>query len=136
MKIVFCSCGFARRYTEYGFFEPKDPFETFADWDQWQRELIRSREFPHEGKLLFSDDSLELKLIHPDHSEEVLAVGALRQFEDCLECGGNSFSLSEITNMALVQTHLMLFSCSGSYYQIRSSTGVNLRKYLEIWKER
>ena len=132
---VFCSCGFERNYTEYGFFEPKDPFETIADWDQWQRELLRSREFPHESKLLFSDDGLELKLIHPDHSEEVLAVGALRQFEDRLECVGNSFSLSEITNMALVQTHLMLFSCSGSYYQIRSSTGVNLRKYLEIWKE-
>ena len=34
---VFCPCGFERRYTEYGFFEPREPFETLADWDLWQR---------------------------------------------------------------------------------------------------
>ena len=132
---VFCPCGFERRYTEYGFFEPREPFETLADWDLWQRELLRARDFAHEGDLLFQDEGLELKRIQSDHREELLALGTLRQFEDRLECEGQRFPLPEIRSMAMVQTHLLLFSSGGNYYQLRSSTGVNLRKYLEIWQE-
>ena len=132
---VFCPCGFERRYTEYGFFEPMEPFETLTDWDLWQRELLRARDFAHEGDLLFQDVGLELKRIQSDHREELLALGTLRQFEDRLECEGQRFPLPEIRSMAMVQTHLLLFSSGGNYYQLRSSTGVNLRKYLEIWKE-
>ena len=132
---VFCPCGFERRYTEYGFYEPREPFETLSDWDLWQRELLRARDFAHEGDLLFQDDGLELKRIQSDHREELLALGTLRQFEDRLECADWRFPLPEIRSMAMVQTHLLLFSSGGNYYQLRSSTGVNLRKYLEIWKE-
>ena len=132
---VFCPCGFERRYTEYGFFEPREPFETLADWDLWQRELLRARDFAHEGDLLFQDEGLELKRIHTDHREELLTLGTLRQFEDRLVCEGQRFPLPEIRSMAMVQAHLLLFSSGGNYYQLRSSTGVNLRKYLEIWKE-
>ena len=132
---VFCPCGFERRYTEYGFFEPREPFETLADWDLWQRELLRARDFAHEGDLLFQDEGLELKRVQSDHREELLTLGTLRQFEDRLECEGQRFPLPEIRSMAMVQAHLLLFSSGGNYYQLRSSTGVNLRKYLEIWKE-
>lgn len=132
---IFCSCGFERVYTEYCFFAPEEPFETLADWDAWQRELLHSRAFPHEGGLLFQDEGLELKRVHTDHREDVLALGTLRQFEDRLECADQRFPLSEISNMAMVQAHLLLFSCDGAYYQLRASGGVNLRKYLEIWKE-
>ena len=132
---VFCPCGFERRYTEYGFFEPREPFETLADWDPWPRELLRARDFAHEGDLLFQDEGLELKRIQSDHREELLALGTVRQFEDRLECADWRFPLPEIRSMAMVQAHLLLFSSGGNYYQLRSSTGVNLRKYLEIWKE-
>jgi len=132
---IFCSCGFERVYTEYCFFAPEEPFETLADWDAWQRELLHSRAFPHEGGLLFQDDGLELKRLHPDHSEDLLARGMLRQFEGRLECADHCFALPEISNMAMVQAHLLLFSCKGEYYQLRASGEVNLRKYLEIWKE-
>ena len=132
---VFCPCGFERRYTEYGFFEPREPFETLADWDLWQRELLRARDFAHEGDLLFQDEGLELKRIQSDHREELLALGTVRQFAARLARAGWRFPLPEIRRMALVQAHLLLFSSGGNYYQLRSSTGVNLRKYLEIWKE-
>ena len=132
---VFCPCGFERRYTEYGFFEPREPFETLADWDLWQRELLRARDFAHEGDLLFQDEGLELKRVQSDHREELLALGTLRQFEGRIECADWRFPLPEIRSMAMVQAHLLLFSSGGNYYQLRSSTGVNLRKYLEIWKE-
>ena len=132
---ISCSCGFERTYTEYGFFDPKEPFETLADWSLWQKELLHSGEFAHDGELLFEDGGLELKRVHPDHSEEVLAVGALRQYDDRLECGDQRFFMTEISSMAMVQTHLLLFTCKDAYYELRSSAGVNLRKYLDIWKE-
>ena len=132
---VSCPCGFERAYTEYGFFAPNEPFETLADWDAWQRELLHGRAFEHEGELLFQDEGLELKRIDTDHGEDVLARGTLRQFEGRLECGDHCFFLTEISSMAMVQAHLLLFTCKGEYYQLRSSGGVNLRKYLEIWKE-
>ena len=132
---IFCPCGFERTYTEYGFFAPEEPFASIADWDRWQSELLQSRAFEHEGDLLFQDEDVELRRVHADHSEDLLGRGTLRQYEDRLECAGLRFPLAEISNMAMVQAHLLLFSCGGDYYQLRASGGVNLRKYLEIWKE-
>ncbi len=133
---VCCPCGFERCYTETGFFEPEEPFEMLADWDDWQRELLRSRAFPHDGSLLFSDGEMELAQIRPDHSEQVLCVGELRQYEDVLECCGRRFPLAEIRDLAMVQSHLLLFSFQDEYYQLRTRTGANLRKYLDVWKEK
>ena len=133
---IFCRCGFKRRYTETGFFEPADPFETIAEWDRWQRELLRSRSFPHEGDLLFSDSGIELSIVQQGHAEKLLGVGELCQYDDRLTLCGKEFALKEISNMALVQAHLLLFSRNGEYYQIRTRAESNLRKYLEIWKEK
>ena len=36
--------------------------------------------------------------------------------------------------MAMTRTHILLFSSKGEYYELSSEKGVNLRKYLEIWK--
>ena len=44
--------------------------------------------------------------------------------------------LAEISSMAMVQANLLLFSYRDEYYQIRSGKGANLRKYLELWKEK
>lgn len=131
---IFCACGFSRRYAETGFFEPDEPFETLAAWDDWQRELLRTRGFVHKGEALFSDGEIELSRIRPDHSEETLTRGVLRQYEDRLVCGEWSFPLAQIESMAMVQAHLLLLSAHGEYYQLRATGGTNLRKYLEIWK--
>lgn len=133
---VFCSCGFSCSYTEFGFFDPAKPFETLAEWDHWQRDLLHSRNFKHQSSMLFSDDQIELTQILSDHSEKRLAVAELRQYEDCLECGEWRFPLTEMRDMALVQTYLLLFSFHDEYYQLRTRSGANLRKYLEIWKEK
>ena len=133
---VLCSCGFESRYTETGFFAPETPFADIAAWDRWQRELLRSRDFVHEGEALFSDGGMELLCIGTDHSERPLGVGTLRQYEDSLVFEGRRFPLGEIDSMALVQTHLLLLSFHGDYYQLRTRAGANLRKYLEVWKER
>ena len=97
--------------------------------------LFRHYAFPPAADCLFSDEEIALSQVFPDHRETPLLTGRLQQREDALLCGDRCFPLSEIENMALVQAHLLLLSIHGEYYQLRARGAVNLRKYLEIWKE-
>ena len=133
---ITCDCGLSLRWTPTGFFEPSEPFPTIAEWDDWERERLKKRDFVHEGDLLFRDGEVQLTKIGSGHAEEKLPGGELLLYEDRLVCGGRCFPLGEITNMAPVQTFLLLLSIGGEYYEIRSENGVNLRKYTEIWKEK
>ncbi len=132
---IFCCCGFSLQYTAEGFFSPAEPFETIADWESWQREALRTRNFPTQGEGLFSDRDMLLTKIGSGHEEAELGRGTLIQYEDRLCCAGHDFSLSEIRSMAPVQSYLLLFSYRDEYYQLRSDSGANLRKYMEIWRE-
>ena len=132
---IYCGCGFSLRYTEEGFFSPAEPFETVADWEDWQRETLRRRDFPKQGEALFSDGDMLLTKIGSGHEETELGRGELIQYEDRLCCAGFDFPLSEIRSMAPVQSYLLLFSYRDEYYQLRSDSGANLRKYMEIWHE-
>ena len=106
-----------------------------ADWEDWQRDALRRRDFVRTGDELFSDGELTLTEITDGHREELIARGTLRQFADRLCFGELVFPLSEIRSMAPVQAYLLLFSFHDRYFQIRSDQGANLRKYLEIWEE-
>ncbi|MBQ5977808.1 MAG: 1-acyl-sn-glycerol-3-phosphate acyltransferase [Oscillospiraceae bacterium] len=132
---LFCSCGLSLRYEETGFFEPAEPFATIADWDAWQRSALKSMDKP-AGDLLFSDTDMTLSRISAGHKEETLGSSELRQYADRLCCGDYTFMLAEISSMAMVQANLLLLSYREKYYQIRSEKGANLRKYLELWKEK
>ena len=133
---IFCACGFERQYLETGFFSPAEPFARIDQWDQWQKALVKERGFSHAGELLFWDDGIELSRIQADHSEQSLLTGKLEQYENRLVCGDFVFPLEEIQTMAEVQTHLLLVHIQGEYYQLRTRTGANLKKYLDIWKEK
>ena len=130
---VFCDCGFSVRYTETGFFEPETPFATIADWEVWQKEKLLALDFPHDA-LLFSDSDIRLTKVSVDHGEEVLGTAELLQYGDSLRCAGREFLMDEISSMAAVQTHLLLLSYRGEYFELRSEHGANLRKYCELWK--
>lgn len=132
---IFCSCGLDLRYTETGFFEPTEPFETIHDWDLWQKEALKSldRSGPEP---LFADGDMLLSRIGAGHEEETLGRGELLQYGDRLRCAGHEFVLPEISSMAMVQANLLLMSYRGAYYQIQAQAPVNLRKYLEFWKEK
>ena len=135
---VFCSCGLDLEYTETGFFHPSEPFATLAEWDDWQLGKLHSREFLRRGPdgPLFSDGGVTLSELSAGHGERLLSGGVLLQYEDRIECAGYRFPLLTIGNMAMVLTDRLLFSSEGNYYEIRSPAGANLRKYLEIWKEK
>ncbi len=134
---IFCGCGLDLEYTETGFFSPDRPFATIADWDDWQRRTLCSRQFTHPpaGEPLFSDDAVSLSRLHPDHGETPLGEGRLEQYEDRLECAGYRFPLAQVSSLAMVLTNRMLLTVNGEYYELLSRNGANLRKYLEIWED-
>ena len=126
---ITCSCGLRMSYGEEGFLEPGEPFETVAEWDAWQRETLRTMDFP-TGESVFSDDGATLRRIGSAHGEEELARGALVQYPDELVCGEQRFALAEISNMAMVKANILLFSVGDEYYEIRADHELCLRKYL------
>ena len=102
------------------------PFTGLPEWDRWQQRALRklmkegrlSGQFPGKGVLTTLPKgpkkpvrySLDLK-----HSSLVL--------------DGTGLPLSEITDMAMVKTNRLLFTHNGTYYELRSKTGV-FRPYL------
>ena len=135
---IFCSCGLDLEYLETGFYRPDQPFSEIAEWDAWQKEALRSRDFTREGPdgLLFSDGGVSLYRVGAGHQEELLGSGVLQQYEDRLECAGFRFPLKDISNMAEVLAARLLLSARGEYYEIRSKTDLCFRKYLEVWREK
>ncbi len=128
-----CTCGYETRFSSNGLFDPGTPFANLAEWEDWQKSALRSLEF-EQADSLFSDGNVIFTEIGPDHTETQLDQGTLIQYPDRLEIGKYSFSLSEIDDMAMTRTHILLFSSGGRYYQLSADKGINFRKYLEIHK--
>ena len=146
---IFCRCGFRAKLLNTGFIEPVSPavehpqydFTTLPGWDGWQREELekRIRRIPADESLegFFEDGPVKLSRVVGGHQEMVISEGDLSLgFLDgkaVLTVGGYSFVLKEITNMGLVLSGRILFSYGEEYYQI-STKGINIRKYLLVWK--
>ena len=132
---LFCECGLSVRYGADGFFDPPEPFETVADWEDWQQVKLRSWQ-GKPGEILFSDEHVALSRIGSGHVGESLVEGSLVLYPDHLRLGEYRFPFEMIHNMAMVQKRLLLFSFEEQYYELRSQTGANLRKYLSWWQNR
>ena len=134
--LLRCPCGMTARLTETGFFDESSPFRTVAEWDRFQIEKTAERVFVHEGLPFFSDENITLSEILAKHRSRRLTNGELRQYPDRLAIGAEEFALSEITAMAAVQAHLLLFSCHGRYFELRAKHAANLYKYLIFYQTR
>ena len=132
---VVCTCGMKVIYTEYGSFDPPEPFENFLQWDRWQTERLRTGKFRH-GEELFSDKDLTLRRIESGHKERVVCSGRLVQYKDAFDIAGRRFEMSDISNMAMVKNNILLFSVNKDYYEIRADEPCCLRKYLLMWKNK
>lgn len=129
---VFCACGFSRRYTEFGCFDPPEPFETVAGWDRWQKERLAAGDFAHDANdALFSDGGVTLTRLWSDHRTEALGKGRLEQVPDRLRCAGRDFPLDAIDSMALVRNHILLLHDREGYYELRGPDDVCMKKYLD-----
>ncbi|MBO5497630.1 MAG: 1-acyl-sn-glycerol-3-phosphate acyltransferase [Oscillospiraceae bacterium] len=130
---VTCPCGLNLQYTEEGFFEPKEPFDTLAEWDRWQTEALRDMSFP-AGEPVFSDATVRGRQLGQDHGEKDLGSDTLVQEPDALCWGSLRFPLEDIRSMAMVKANILLLTVGDSYYEFRTGKACCLRKYLSFWQ--
>lgn len=128
------ACGFMRRYTETGAFEPAEPFANPGEWDRWQREKAKSLR-PDENGLLFSDSDMLLREVLPKHRTKRIGSGTLELRGSELHICGETFPLEEIAEMSVYGAKTLVFTCGEHYYEIKSKFTRCVRKYLDHWKE-
>ncbi len=130
-----CSCGFSVKFTPMGTFKPSVPFEDLAQWEDWQADALRKREFQH-GKALLFDTGVTLTEVTTTHEEMVVGRGAMELYEDKLVVAGLELPLDEITDMSVTRTRLLMLSFRNKYYEICAEKNANVRKYYEIWAQK
>ena len=131
---VSCSCGWNVQYTEEGFLQPAQPFETLREWNLWQREKFESMSFA-PGELMFSDEGMEFKEIDADHGEKVFGAVTLRQYPEGIECGEHRFEYADIGYMSMVKRNILLFTVGDRYFELRTKEKKCIRKYLFAWEK-
>ena len=137
---IGCSCGFKMRMLDTGFFEDGSPFETVADWEEYDRKKLAERmdEMRRAAgeDVVFTDDAVVLHRIEEGHSDEEAARGRLTlsfvNEKFTLRIGEYSFDLNDISNMTMVLASRIVFSDSSGYYELLSDkkSRTNLRKYV------
>lgn len=144
-----CTCGLSLRYNAYGFFESMTSedaqFKTILEWDKWQSSHIQNnadyyRNFPTD-KPIITDAEQFLYQFEAGSSTKFIGSGSLILYRDRLVLKdrnsgeSNTFPLSEITDMALIQQTLMTFTVGGkNYYEVKSRHPRSGLKYLMLCK--
>lgn len=131
-KFLSCSCDARWEYTEFGTFSPEEPFANIAQWDIWQKQWLSRH--AESGALTLQDPDVTMFQLSDDHSQAVIARGDLTLENGILRCGDQSIALSEIDDMALVQSRTMLICAGSRYYQLKSDKPRCLRKYHAAWR--
>ncbi|MBQ6500779.1 MAG: 1-acyl-sn-glycerol-3-phosphate acyltransferase [Mogibacterium sp.] len=137
---IGCSCGLKIRMDDTGFFDPKEPFETVADWEEFDRTKLAER-LKEMGRAagedtVFTDGEVVLHRIGDGHSDEEAARGLLTLSHSgesfMLKIGDCSFDLRNISNMTMVLANRIVFSDETGYYELLSNkkSRTNLRKYV------
>ena len=137
---IGCSCGLKIRMDDTGFLDPAEPFETVADWEEYDRVKLAERldgiERAAGEDTVFTDDEVVLHRIKDGHSDEEAARGKLTlRFTGekfILNIGDCSFDMRNISNMTMVLAGRIVFSGETGYYELLSDkkNRTNLRKYV------
>ena len=137
---ISCSCGLKIRMDDTGFLDPPEPFETVADWEEYDRKKLAER-LDETGRAagedtVFADDEVALHRIGDGHSDEEAARGKLTLSftgeKFILNIGDFSFDMENISNMTMVLAGRIVFSDATGYYELlaKKGCGINLRKYV------
>lgn len=129
---VLCECGLDVKFTEYGLFEPAEPFENMHQWEVWQQEILKAGGYVREGSKL-SDEGLVLTEVTQAHGEREAASGTLEFLPDRLKIADAEFPFGEISSMALLQRRKLVFTHNDRYYELRREKPLCMRKYLACW---
>ena len=127
-----CSCGQQWAFTEFGHFAPAQPFENIAQWDAWQKTEL-ARQYA-DGELTLEDENITAFRLEADHQQTKLPAATLTLQKNVLRCGQLQWELTQIDDLALVQSRNLLLSAGSDYYQLKAAKSCSLRKYRAAWE--
>lgn len=131
-KYLSCNCGQQWEFTEFGNFAPAKPFENIAQWDAWQRQEL-ARQYTG-GDLTLRDENITAFCLAADHKQTKLSPAPLTLERNVLRCGALQWELSQIDDLALVQSRNLLLSAGSDYYQLKGPKGCSMRKFRTAWE--
>ena len=129
-NVFSCSCGMRAEITDKAFFAEGAPFETIADWDDWQRGELAAR--VEKGGEIFSDEGAWLASLGDGHKLERVAQGRLALTEDAITIGDKSFPVAELSDFALChgkKNETIMFTAGGVHYELGLDGAHSRRKY-------
>ncbi len=131
-KFLSCTCGAQWEFTEFGTFAPAEPYENIAQWDAWQRRELGQQ--LDAGKLALRDEQVTAVALDTEQGQQVMTTDALILENGILRCGPLQWKLSDIDDIALVQSRNLLMSVGSGYYQLKAAKSCSLRKYHAAWR--
>ena len=132
----FCNCGLEGRYSEYGELQGAAiPFKSITEWDNWQTEQMHIISKNTSEEYIFSDVEQSLYRVQAAIGRTLLVQDSLYMYKDKLVCGEYSFSLDNISNMAIYGMMSLIFTTvDGGYYEIISDHPRSATKYLDLYQ--
>ena len=157
--MLFCSCGFRVRYTEYGYFEmpPKQelvgtqpyvpdspPFTTVLEWSKWQKSelavLAKKMAFADNRIPIFTDHTQKLYHVKRARYNTFMAKGSLYLYNDRISFVKKNYDIIEfpletIVDLSVILKMVLLFSTiDGQLFEIHCRHPISALKYLEMIK--
>ncbi len=119
------ACHRAFTYDAYGFLHDA-PFYTVKELSDWQKEQVA--EHVRDDVTYGAPFATVAAIV--DHIEKPLDSGVLTMNTHEFTCGGTSFPMNGISDLAMHGRHAIVFSVNKKYYEILVGTDTNALKFL------
>ncbi len=130
---ICMKCGFQSEIDPHGIFD--DDAGTLVAWGERQKRQFE--EMYEKGDITFTDENVELRLVHQDHSREVLAKGTLTGTKEGISVGDIHFGFAEFEdNMEMIGRGIVgNFCIERVRYELEGEKRVNMYKYWMLYEK-
>ena len=119
-----CDCGLKGVYNEYGLLSGEGfDFTKIPEWDIWQKDeiakFVKAMDKDGEEVTIISHPNQELREVSKDHTERVVATGALSLSNRYLSVGDKKIAIEDISGYDIFfHGYLLIFTKDKKYYEI------------------
>ena len=139
------SCGYTVKYNVYGFFEGKEAvFDNTASWSGWQKKWLTENAAAlkeQKEEPFAANGSCRLYIAKEDGKMKELAEDTqMKLYGDRIDVADDekvlfTFPLEKITKLGCFGTHMIMFTCDGLYYKIKSDeNSISGYQYYGLWR--
>ena len=126
-------CGMRTSLDEYGFFKGETPFATVREWDEWQKAELARMVNDHMDVPVPEVKGKLTRLSEDERSKGETAYAKADIARGTFRFGETELRFEDITDMSMVKTNRLLFTCESGYFEFKSKKGP-LRQFLLIWR--